>query len=286
MERRQFLKTSLATVGATLVPGARARSAAVNPPKLATDRIPLGSSGVSVSRLAIGTGSNGWNGSSNQTRQLGIAGLSDLFRTGFDTGVTFWDGADQYGSHPHMKEALKAVPRDKVTILTKSRATTAAGMRKDLDRFRRELNSDYIDILLLHCLIDPDWPTAMQGPMDVISEAREAGIVRTHGVSCHSLGALRAAAASDWVQVDLARINPTGASMDAPPAVVIPILQEMKAKGKTVLGMKILGAGELVGRKDECLRFALGLDCVDAFTIGAETKEQFNDLVRRIPAAA
>ena len=122
--------------------------------------------------------------------------------------------------------------------------------------------------------------------MDVISEAREAGIVRTHGVSCHSLGALRAAAACEWVQVDLARINPTGASMDASPAVVIPILREMKAKGKTVLGMKILGAGELVGRKDECLRFALGLDCVDAFTIGAESKEQFNDLVKRIPAAA
>jgi predicted aldo/keto reductase-like oxidoreductase len=178
------------------------------------------------------------------------------------------------------------VPREKVTILTKSRATTADEMRKDLDRFRRELGSDYIDILLLHCVTDPKWPAKMQGAMDVISEAHEAGWIKMHGVSCHSLGALKAAAASDWVQVDLARINPTGASMDASPEVVIPILREMKAKGKAVLGMKILGAGELVKRKDECLRFALGLDCVDAFTIGAETKEQFTDLLKRIPAAA
>lgn len=256
------------------------------PRKLASDRVRLGASGVEVSRLAIGTGTGGWNGSSNQTRQLGIGGLSDLLRTGYDAGVTFWDGADQYGSHPHMREALKAVPREEVTILTKSRATTAEAMRRDLDRFRRELNSDYLDVVLLHCLTDPDWPEAMRGPMEVVSEAREAGIVKTHGVSCHSLGALRAAAATDWVQVDLARINPAGASMDAPPGVVIPILREMKAQGKTVLGMKIFGAGELVGRKEECLRFALGLDCVDAFTVGAETREQFTDLVRSIPAAA
>jgi predicted aldo/keto reductase-like oxidoreductase len=284
MDRRQFLKTSLGAAGVLAMGAGQTWGKPAR--KTATDRVVLGKSGVELSRLAIGTGTQGWGGSSNQTRQLGIGGLSDLFRTGYDEGVTFWEGADQYGSHPHMKEALKGVPREKVTILTKSRATTADEMRKDLDRFRRELDSDYIDILLLHCVTDPKWPAKMQGAMDVISEAHKAGRIKMHGVSCHSLGALKAAAASDWVQVDLARINPTGASMDASPEVVIPILREMKAKGKAVLGMKILGAGELVNRKDECLRFALGLDCVDAFTIGAETKEQFADLLKRIPAAS
>src|SRR5207237_7442321 len=103
-----------------------------------------------VSRRAQGSGTNGVGGSSNQTRKLGVQGLADLFDAAYDQGVTFWDCADQYGTHPHVREALKRVPREKVTILTKTRSATAKDMRADLDRFRRELGTDYLDILLLH----------------------------------------------------------------------------------------------------------------------------------------
>ncbi len=131
-----------------------------------------------------------------------------------------------------------------------------------------------------------DRPEKRKGAMEVISEAREKGIVKTHGTSCHTLDALKAAAASDWVQVDLARINPAGIAMDAKPEVVIPVLKEMKAKGKGIIGMKILGAGRLRDRADECLQFALSLDCVDCFTIGAESRAELTDLHRKIPAAS
>jgi predicted aldo/keto reductase-like oxidoreductase len=211
--------------------------------------------------------------------------MADLFKAGFDNGVIFWDSADQYGSHPHLREALKTVPREKVTILTKTHASTADQMKADLDRFRRELGTDTIDILLLHCMTEANWPEIRRGAMDVISEARERGIVRMHGVSCHTLEALQTAANTDWVQVDLARINPAGASMDAPPEKVIPILRQMKAKGKAVIGMKIFGNGKLVNRMDECLRFALGLDCVDCFTIGCESQPQLTELTKRIANA-
>ena len=128
--------------------------------KNATDRIKLGPRGVEVSRLAMGTGTNGVGGSSNQTKKLGVRGLADLYKFGFDNGLTFWDSADQYGTHPHLKAALQlGIPREKVTIMSKSRATTAAEMKADLDRFRRELGTDYIDICLLHCVTDADWPT-------------------------------------------------------------------------------------------------------------------------------
>jgi predicted aldo/keto reductase-like oxidoreductase len=80
-------------------------------------------------------------------------------------------------------------------------------MRADLDRFRREIGTDYIDILLLHCMLDGDWPDRKKGAMAVISEAREKGIVRTHGTSCHTLEALKTSARTPWVQVDLARIR-------------------------------------------------------------------------------
>jgi aryl-alcohol dehydrogenase-like predicted oxidoreductase len=254
--------------------------------KRATDRILLGPAKIEVSRLAMGTGTAGFMGSSNQTRKLGLGGLANLLDAAYGEGVTFWDSADQYGSHPHLREALKHVPREKVVILTKTHASTEQQARADLDRFRRELGTDYIDILLLHCMMDSDWPKRRQGAMAAISEARQKGIVKTHGVSCHTLGALRAAAASPWVQVDLARINPAQMHMDSDPATVISVLRQMKAAGKGVIGMKILGQGGLSRRIDEALQYALSLDCVDCFTIGSENREQLQDLLRRIPAAS
>lgn len=254
--------------------------------KNGTDRIKLGPRGVEVSRLAMGTGTDGVGGSSNQTRKLGLTGLANLFDAAYDQGVTFWDSADQYGTHPHVKEGLKRAKRERVTILTKTHASTEKEMRADLDRFRRELGTDYIDILLLHCMMDDDWPERKKGAMAVISEAQEKGIVRTKGTSCHTLGALKAAAKSPWVEVDLARINPAQAQMDADPATVISVLKQMKAAGKGVIGMKILGAGALRNRVDESLQFALSLDCVDCFTIGSESRAEMEDLLRKIPAAS
>jgi predicted aldo/keto reductase-like oxidoreductase len=254
--------------------------------KHASDRVKLGPKAVELSRLAMGTGTNGSGGSSNQTKKLGLGGMADLMQAAFDQGITFWDSADQYGSHPHMKESLKRVKREKVTILSKTHANTEKEMRADLDRFRRELNTDYIDILLLHCMLDDNWDERKKGAMNVISEAQEKGIVRTKGVSCHTLGALKTAAKSPWVEVDLARINPAGVAMDADPQTVIGVLRQMKASGKGIIGMKILGAGKLRNRADECLQFALSLDCVDCFTIGSESRAEMEDLARKIPPAS
>jgi predicted aldo/keto reductase-like oxidoreductase len=135
-------------------------------------------------------------------------------------------------------------------------------------------------------MMDDDWPRRKRGAMTVIAEAQEKGIVRTKGVSCHTLGALRAAAREPWVEVDLARINPAQVAMDADVATVVSVLREMKQKGKGIIGMKILGAGRLRNRADECLQFALSLDCVDCFTIGSESRIEFEDLVAKIPAAS
>jgi 1-deoxyxylulose-5-phosphate synthase len=283
MNRREFLASGAALAGAAL---ARFPLAAAATQKLATDRVLLGPMKVPVTRLAMGTGTNGYGGSSNQTRRLGVGGVADLLQAACDQGVLFWDSADQYGSHPHLKEALKRVPREKVAILTKTHASTEKEARADLDRFRREIGTDYLDILLLHDMEDDRWPEKKQGARAAIAEAREKGIVKTHGTSCHTLGALKAAAASPWVQVDLARINPARMHMDADVPTVISVLRQMKASGKGVIGMKILGAGGLSNRVDHALQYALALDCIDCFTIGSESREQFQDLVKRIPAAS
>ncbi len=288
MKRREFLKNASYGVGAAYL-GSRLTGRLWALPDLgkkfsAADTITLGSTGIKTSRLAMGTGTVGVGHHSHQTA-LGVKGLSDLLLNGYDKGLRFFDAADSYGSHPHVAEALKHVKRDQVTVLTKSWARDPATMRADLDRFRKELGTDYIDVFLMHCLSEGDWTERYKGVMDVLSEAKQKGTIRAHGCSCHSIEALRAAAASPWVEVDLARINPTGAYMDGSPDVVLPVLKQMKASGKAVVGMKILGAGELRNRQDECLKYALGLGVLDAFTIGAESRDEQEDLIRRIAAA-
>jgi aryl-alcohol dehydrogenase-like predicted oxidoreductase len=288
MRRREFLIRSATAAGAAWLSSQSIFQAIAQqtlPHKFsATDTVTLGNTGIKTSRLAMGTGTVGSGHHSNQTA-LGVKGLSDLLLNGYDRGLHFFDAADSYGSHPHVAEALKHVPRDKVTVLSKSWARDAAGMRADLDRFRRELGTDYLDVCLMHCVTEADWTDRFRGAMDVLSEAKQKGIIRAHGCSCHSIEALRAAAKSPWVEIDLARINPIGSHMDADPATVVSVLKEMTSAGKAVVGMKILGQGDLASRQDEAIKYALSLGILDAFTIGAESKQQQEDLIRRISAA-
>ncbi|HTG60313.1 MAG TPA: aldo/keto reductase [Terriglobia bacterium] len=282
MRRREFITRTACGLGAAWL-GSKSWAGAVPLSRSysATETVVLGQTGIHTSRLAMGTGTVGTGHHSHQTA-LGIQGLADLLLQGYDHGLRFFDSADSYGSHPHVAHALKSVPRDKITLLTKSWAREPDAMRADLDRFRQELDTDYLDIVLMHCLEEADWTTKYRGVMDVLSEAREKGIIRAHGCSCHTLQALRAAAKSPWVQVDFARINPIGSHMDGDPETVVSVLREMKAAGKAVVGMKILGQGDMRDRVDEALKYALGLGVLDAFTIGAESRPEQLDLIRRI----
>jgi aryl-alcohol dehydrogenase-like predicted oxidoreductase len=290
MRRREFIAHTVRGLGAAWV-GSRGLAAwSSSTPTLtkkfkASDTVVLGKTDIRTSRLAMGTGTIGSGHHSNQTA-LGVKGLSDLLVNGYDQGLRFFDAADSYGSHPHVAEALKHVPRDKATVLTKTSARDPKSARADLDRFRRELGTDYLDICLMHCVTEGDWTERYKGVMDVLSEAKEKGVIRAHGCSCHTIEALRAAAKSPWVEIDLVRMNPVGSHMDADPGTVAEVVREMRAAGKGIVGMKILGQGDLRTRQDEALKYALSLGLLDAFTIGAESKAEQQDLIRRIEMAA
>jgi aryl-alcohol dehydrogenase-like predicted oxidoreductase len=290
MRRRDFIRRTACGMGAAWL-GSRATAGHAGtlpalPRKFsAADTVTIGRTGIQTSLLAMGTGTVGSGHHSHQTA-LGVKGLSELLLNGYDHGLRFFDAADSYGSHPHVAEALKHVPRDKVAVLTKTWARDPATARADLDRFRKELGTDYLDICLMHCVTEGDWTERFKGVMDVFSEAKEKGIIRAHGCSCHSIEALRAAAKSPWVEVDLVRINPIGSYMDSDPDTVVKVIREMRAAGKGIVGMKILGQGDMRTRQDEALKFALSLGLLDAFTIGAENKSEQEDLIRRIATAA
>ena len=151
-----------------------------------------------------------------------------------------------------------------------------------------ELGVDMIDIVLLHCMTEAPWPEKHVGAMDYLMKAREQGLIRAHGTSCHGMDPLRTSAKNPFVQVDLARINPEGLIMDdKKPDEVASELQEMHDAGKGVIGMKIFAEGRFKEpeRRDASLRYVLGLGTVDAFIIGLESTEQVDDLMDRTEKA-
>lgn len=281
MNRRQFVGKSLLTGGA-IAAGALQLPAWCAGKRSANDIVGLGPDKLRPSRLAIGTGTF----SGSVQRKLGVVGLADLLHYGYDQGLTFWDSGDSYKTHPHLKEALTRIPREKVFIQTKISARTAEEMRAALDRCRQEAGVDYFDSVLIHALTTADWPQQRVGAMDALSEAREKGIVRSFGASFHSVEAINTGAKTPWLRLAQVRINPIGVRMDADPAAVIAAVRGLKAAGKGVIGMKILGEGAMSDRVDEALRHAVSLDCIDCFSIGPADRNELADLIKRIPAAS
>jgi 1-deoxyxylulose-5-phosphate synthase len=250
------------------------------PPFKATDTVRLGKSGISASLVGIGTGSSGWGHASNQTR-AGQERFTRMMRHSLDHGITFFDLADQYGSHPFFKVAMEGVPRDRYIIQTKTNSRTAERARADIDRFLTELGTDHIDSLIIHCVTEADWTTRFRGVMDVFEEAKEKGKIRSHGVTCHSFPALQAAEASDWVQINQVRWNPGRAHMDADVEMARGVFRKMRAKGQGMIGMKVVGQGDLVGKltPEECFRFQIESGVVDAFVVGVEKVEHIDELL-------
>lgn len=280
MSRRDFLaQSAAATAAIAATAGGSAVAARAALAKSASDKVTLGKTGIQVSLVGMGTGSIGSGQASNQTR-LGVKGFTRVVRHALDRGVCFFDVADQYGSHTYLREALKGVPREKYVIQTKTHSTNVADARSHLERYRMELGVDMIDIVLLHCMTRSGWQADHRGSMDVLRKAKEQGIIRAHGTSCHGMDPLRASAAEPFVEIDLARINPDGLLMDdKKPDEVASVLEEMHNAGKGVVGMKIFGEGRMKSAEQRynSLRYVLGLGTVDAFVIGFESTEQIDD---------
>ena len=290
INRRNFIQTGVKGVaGAVALTSGFANLSFTPAGKAEIDVVDLGKTGMKIPRLALGTGSFGWKFTSQQ-KKLGEEKFMQLAKHAYDRGIRFFDTADMYGTHELVGKALKMFPRENVTLLSKIMVYqqgewyTPEPFQKSIDRFRKELNTDYIDILLLHCMVNSEWPDEYKRYMDAYSEAKEKGIIRKVGLSCHDKGALQIAAESDWADVILARINHNGARMDGNPEEIMPILAKAKQNGKGVLGMKIFGCGQLADEqeREKSLNYVLKSKNVDSMTIGFDSTEQLDDAVERI----
>lgn len=285
ISRRQFIQTGV--IGAAAVSTGFTTLKYHGSDTIQIDKVKLGKTGLTVPRLAIGTGTHGGNQSSDATR-MGIDNWLEIARHARDRGMTFYDAADLYGSHKNVKEILKEVPREKATLLskiwTRPEPWNQDSPAKTIDRFRRETGSDYFDILLLHCMTNGKWQEEKKPYIEALSEAKQKGIAKTVGLSCHNFEALKIAADDPWVDVILARINPEGLIMDASPDEVMAVLKKAHDSGKGVLGMKIFGEGRMSTdeRRMASLKYVIGSKNVDAMTIGINSPDQIDYAVSRI----
>jgi predicted aldo/keto reductase-like oxidoreductase len=295
LTRRQFMTTLTAGAGTILL----GRSAfPIIRPKAAADPfriVTLFKSLIKTTLVGMGTGFSGYNRSSSITRaEKGVA--ESMIRSAYEKGIRYFDCADLYGTHPFMKQALKSFPRESYTIGTKiwvSKGGIPEPERPDadivVDRFRKELDTDYLDLVQLHCMTAPDWTTQYKRQMDILDNLKAKKVIRAHGVSIHSLEAMEAAADSPWVDVIHVRINAFGESMDKKdPALVIPVIEKLHKSGKGVIGMKLIGNGKFRNdseKIDASLKYVLGLGSVDMLIIGFELPEQIDNYAVRVENA-
>jgi aryl-alcohol dehydrogenase-like predicted oxidoreductase len=295
LTRRQFVTTLTAGAG-TLLFGNIIQ--AVPAPKILNQVDPfqiitLGKSGIETTLLGLGTGFNGGNRSSAITR-AGVA--ESVISYAYNAGIRFFDCADTYGTHPYTAKALKNLPRDKYTLSSKiwvSGGGIPEPERPDadivVDRFRKELNTDYLDVVQIHCMTSATWTDEQKKQMDILENLKAKSVIRAHGVSVHSLQAMEAAAESSWVDVIHVRINPFGAAMDSKdPEKVIPVIKKLHDSGKGVIGMKLIGNGDFKNdseKIDKSLKYVLGLETVDMIIVGFERPDQIDNYAGRVANA-
>jgi aryl-alcohol dehydrogenase-like predicted oxidoreductase len=291
--RRQFISGTAALAGTAFLSSCGEGLFAKSPPT-AADQVTLGKTGLNLSRLGMGTGSRG----GRIQRELGQDGFTRLVRHAYDQGITYIDTAQNYRTHEMVREAIKGLPREKLFIQSKMPRVPEKPLEV-LDRYRKELGVDYIDSLLSHVAVKADWDEERKRVLDALEEAKDKKIILSHGVSCHSLPALRKAAELDWVDVNLVRINPKGVYMDTPAeggnvksnVTHLPPVQQqmeiMRRNGHGVIGMKIIGNGDFTTaeERERSIRFAMQGGLVDAVVVGFKNTAEIDEAILRINRA-
>lgn len=292
LTRRQFMTAVTAGAGTVLFGNVINSLPGVKKEKVADpfQKVTLGKTGIKTTLLGMGTGFSGYNRSSNITR-AGVA--ESLIRTAYEKGIRYFDCADSYGTHPFTESALRGISRDNYVLGTKMWISQGGIPDSDkadapvvIDRFRKELNTDYIDLVQLHCMTSGGWTDQQKRFMDGLENLKAKKVIRAHGVSVHTFEALEAAAASSWVDVIHVRINPYGESMDKKdPSLIVPLIEKMHKEGKGVIGMKLIGNGKFRNdseKIDASLKYVLELGTVDMIIVGFELPEQIDNYIERV----
>ena len=286
--RREFIRTSLAT-------GALASAGSL--PLLAdgakaTDWVTLGKSNVKVTRLAFGTGTN--NGAVQ--RNLGQDQFDALVRHAYDRGIRFFETAESYPEmHRMLGIALRGIPRDTYRLMSKVTTDSYGDPQQRFDDLRRQANTDYFDIMLLHIQQGDDWPEHSKRWQDGILEAQQKKIVLSRGASVHGLPALRQVPKNQWLQVAMIRMNHKGTRMDndgnfwdsaGNVPEVVDHVHGARAAGMGVISMKLIGEGVFNhDDRQKAMRFAFRNAGVDCVTVGYKSPAEVDEAIDNLNLA-
>jgi aryl-alcohol dehydrogenase-like predicted oxidoreductase len=238
-------------------------------------KVKLGNTGLKVSKLGIGP-------PTNLSPEEGGRLLTDSYKL----GVNFWDTSDDYGTHPHIASALKHVPRKDVVISTKTYAKSGEEARKSLKSSLKELNTDYLDIFLLH-FVKFDWIDSCRQVLKEMKDLKMTGIVKAIGLSTHSVVVTRKAAQFEELDVimavcckaDQSLINKFNELIHLEDGSMQEMLHALKLahdNGKGVIAMKVLGGEtpQLIEKYQAAIKGVARLDFVDAMVLGMRSLEE------------
>ena len=288
--RRDFLSASASSwaAAAAFTPAV----ACATEKRSATDTVVLGKTGLKLSRLGLGLGSHG----GAVQRDLGQDGFNKLVRYAFDQGIRYFDCAQSYKTFQWLGDAVKGLPRDEIFLLSKisGNPDKPEGV---IEQQLKILQTDYLDCMLVHCAYTATWAQDRNRLMTALDKAKATGKIRSKGVSCHSLPALRIAAQSDWVEVNLVRVNPQGQHIDGEAQKwdvsgtdIDPVMTQialMKKNRHGVIGMKIFADGDFTNPDDreKSIRYALSKSEIDAVTIGFKSPAEIDEAIQRMNTA-
>jgi len=288
LNRREFLKTTIvagAAAAGTLPLDAERQTA--------TDIVILGNSGMKVTRLAFGTGSN--NG--HVQAALGQKEFSRLIAHAYDRGIRFFETAESYMTPGMLGEALKPYPRESYQLMNKVTTDDGVDPMKRFDDMRRVSQTEYFDIMLLHWQHTGDWVEETKSWQEGMLQAQSKRIIKTRGASVHGLPALRQVPGNKFLEVAMIRMNHKGTRMDAPvgedannPSVipeVVAHVQQVKREGMGVISMKLVGDGTFTRHEDRvaAMRFAIQNAGVHCVTVGFKSTQEIDEAIDNLNLA-
>lgn len=236
------------------------------------EKVKLGNTDIEVSRICFGS----------LTMTPFQAGLSVkegayLIEYAYNKGINFIDTAEIYGNYDYIKNALKAIGRDNYVIATKTYAYTEELAKESLELALKELDTDYIDIFLLH---EQESIHTVRGHFQAIEyflKAKKEGKIRSIGISTHRISGAIAAKEVEEIEIIHPIFNKLGIGIqDGTVEEMLSEIEEIHRKGKGVYAMKPLGGGHLIKDVESAFNYVKSIDAIDSIAIGMQSIDEID----------
>lgn len=230
----------------------------------------LGKSELTVSKLCFGSLTI-----SPLQRNLSVKQSENILLHAFEHGVNFIDTAALYDNYHQIKGALKQWGRHKIHIASKSYAYSEHTAKKSLEEALTGLDTDYIDLFMLHEQESEHTLRGHQEAIDFFLQKKKEGVIRSFGISTHFIAGVKAAVNHGAIDVIHPIVNHQGLGIvDGDITGMLQAIGEAKKKDMGIFAMKPLGGGHLLSDFQKSFDYVLNLKDVDSIAVGMQSVEE------------